>query len=108
MQHTSNRDLQRRIERARPSRPRSRTCRCAKVEGMIFYYGGGLNPPPTRLWLSADEAFAGGFAELHESPLWKVTLRLRPSDIVDVTDREFDAVGVADGIARRRHSGVRP
>jgi len=62
---------------------------------MILYYGGGLNPPPTHLSLCADEAFAGGFAKLHESPLWKVTLRLRPSDILDVTDCGFDAAGVA-------------
>jgi hypothetical protein len=72
-----------------------------------LYHGGTLDEPSGSLWASPDADYAAAFAQLHEGPLWMLTLDVSDDAVLDLT-------GCGLNVARRgqeppvcRYSGER-
>jgi hypothetical protein len=50
------------------------------------YHGGELHWPAESLWATSDWEYAAAFAQLHDGPLWMLTLDVSDGEVLDLTD----------------------
>ena len=60
-----------------------------------LYHGGNLDHLPDSLWATPDFGYAAAFAELHESPVWMLTVDVGTEEILDLTGCGLDPDAVA-------------
>jgi hypothetical protein len=77
------------------------------VHVLTLFHGGRLDERRrTRLWTSANYEYAKEYADTWETVVWKLTVDLSDSEILDLTEHGTDARAVAAALTEAGLSGA--